>query len=62
MDRQWPQPLTISGVINNAPGTSSTGLTLTGGGTVILSNTNTYSGGTTIAAARCNWATASART
>jgi fibronectin-binding autotransporter adhesin len=39
-------PLTVSGVISDAAGT--TGLTLAGTGTLILTNANTYTGGTTV--------------
>ena len=46
-----PSALTVAGVISDAPGTNGTGLALSGGGTVVLSGANTYSGGTTIAAA-----------
>jgi autotransporter-associated beta strand protein len=41
-------PLTVTGVIADAPGTSLDSLTMTGSGTLILSNANTYDGGTIV--------------
>ena len=46
----------FSGIIQNGSGTAA--LTKVGSGTQILSGNNTYSGGTTIAPARCKSATA----
>jgi autotransporter-associated beta strand protein len=43
-------PLKISGVIADAPATTLDSLTKTGTGTLILSNANTYDGGTTVQA------------
>jgi len=41
-------PLTVSGVIADAPSTLLDALTLTGSGALVLTNTNTYDGGTTV--------------
>jgi fibronectin-binding autotransporter adhesin len=44
-------PLTVSGVIADAPATSHDALTLSGSGELILANANTYDGGTTVSGA-----------
>jgi autotransporter-associated beta strand protein len=41
-------PLTVSGVIADAPSTTHDSLTITGSGELILTNANTYDGGTTV--------------
>jgi fibronectin-binding autotransporter adhesin len=43
-------PLTVSGVIADAPGTTLDSLTKSGSGTLVLSNANTYDGGTAVQA------------
>ena len=50
--------LAVGGVISSSTSASHTGLTLAGPGTVVFTGPNTYTGGTTVAAACCNWATA----